>query len=109
MTPDFAEWLQATFPEGEREGRVFKLAGPGGLLLQPHRVGEIGSQLGRRAGIIVNREAGKFASIHDLRRTFGTRWAPKVKPATLQLLMQPCRHRHHDEVLRCPGRGRRGR
>jgi integrase len=31
---------------------------------------------------------GKFASAHDLRRSFGTRWAPRLKPATLQLLMR---------------------
>ena len=27
MTPDFAEWLEATFPEGEREGKVFGMRG----------------------------------------------------------------------------------
>jgi len=32
----------------------------------------------------------KYATAHDLRRSFGIRWAGKVKPATLQLLM-----RHH--------------
>ena len=30
----------------------------------------------------------KYASAHDLRRSFGSRWAPKVKPATLQRLMR---------------------
>lgn len=30
----------------------------------------------------------KYASAHDLRRSFGTRWAGKVKPVTLQLLMR---------------------
>jgi integrase len=37
---------------------------------------------------IVNKTDGKFASAHDLRRSFGTRWAARVKPATLQLLMR---------------------
>lgn len=31
---------------------------------------------------------GKRASAHDLRRTFGTRWARKVMPAVLQRLMR---------------------
>ena len=30
----------------------------------------------------------KYASCHDLRRSFANRWAPKVKLATLQLLMR---------------------
>ena len=34
--------------------------------------------------------AGQFATAHGLRRSFGTRWAARVKPATLQRLM---RHR----------------
>ncbi len=38
--------------------------------------------------MLVNEAEGKYASAHDLRRSFGTRWAPRVKPATLQLLMR---------------------
>jgi len=38
--------------------------------------------------VVVNKAEGKFASAHDLRRTFGTRWARRVMPATLQLLMR---------------------
>jgi integrase len=38
--------------------------------------------------VIVNAGKGKFASAHDLRRSFGTRWAGRVKPAILQLLMR---------------------
>jgi hypothetical protein len=37
---------------------------------------------------VVDAAAGKFASAHDFRRAFGTRWARKLKPATLQLLMR---------------------
>ena len=46
------------------------------------------SELGERAGVIVNLTEGKFASAHDLRRSFGTRWAPRVKPTVLQKLMR---------------------
>ena len=41
-----------------------------------------------RAGVKVNPETGKTASIHDLRRSFGSRWAKKVMPAVLQRLMR---------------------
>jgi hypothetical protein len=56
--------------------------------LQPHRISEIGSKIGKKAGVVASREGGKVDSLHDLRRAFDTRWAPNVKPATLQLLMR---------------------
>jgi len=88
MTPDFAEWLLQT-PEAGRVGSVFRLNGlRTGQPVAPTWVGRIVSRIGRKAGVVVNRADGKFASAHDLRRAFGTRWAPRVKPATLQLLMR---------------------
>ena len=47
--------------------------------------------------MVVNKADGKFASAHDLRRAFGTRWASRVRPATLQLLM---RHRSIETTLK---------
>jgi integrase len=38
--------------------------------------------------VIVNKAEGEYASAHNLRRGFGTRWAPRLKPVTLQLPMQ---------------------
>jgi integrase len=104
MTPDFAEWLLAT-PEAERHGRVFALAkrktgGP----LTLESTSRIITRIGEKAGVVVNRETKwvneevtdpgtgkptgekkrvrrevpKFASAHDFRRAFGTRWAPRV-------------------------------
>ncbi len=35
-----------------------------------------------------SRPGVKFASLHDLRRTFGSRWAKLVKPAVLTRLMR---------------------
>jgi integrase len=81
MTPDFAEWLLTT-PQEQRHGPVFTLG------LAPKTVSRIVSAIGEKAGVVVNKAEGKFASAHDLRRAFGTRWASKVKPATLQLLMR---------------------
>jgi integrase len=95
MTPDFAQWLLAT-PQDQRSGFVFPL-GPGGRQLSLKRVSRTVSEIGETAGVVVNKEQGKFASAHDLRRSFGTRWASKIKPATLQLLM---RHSTIDTTLR---------
>jgi len=92
MTPDFAVFLLET-PEADRQGPVFKLTGRWtGKPITPKRVSRIISAIGREAGVIVNRtpKAVKYASAHDLRRAFGTRWARRVKSATLQRLM---RHR----------------
>ncbi|MEX2119904.1 MAG: site-specific integrase, partial [Pirellulales bacterium] len=97
MTPDFAEWLLST-PEHDRVGLVFKLPGLlTGKTISQKRVSRIISTIGEKAGVVVNKDEGKFASAHDLRRAFLTRWAPKVKPATLQLL---ARHETIETTLR---------
>jgi integrase len=88
MTPDFAEFLLRT-PEGQRRGRVFRLNQDGGSIpLDVHHVGQVVTAIGRRSGVVVNAVDGKNASCHDLRRTFGTRWARRVMPAVLQRLMR---------------------
>ena len=90
ITPDFVEFLQQT-PMADRYGVLFPIvAGPTGVPMTAARVGRVISEIGKRAKIVVNNADGKFASAHDLRRSFGTRWAKRVKPATLQLMM---RHR----------------
>lgn len=97
MTPDFAEFLQV-IPQDERVGCVLKLPGLfTGEQMTSARVGRIVSEIGAKAAVVVNKAEGKFASAHDLRRSFGTRWAPRVKPATLQLLM---RHRSIETTLK---------
>lgn len=88
MTPDFADFLLRT-PQADRRGLVLPIRGLlTGEPMTSGRVGRIVGRIGRRAGVIVNEAEGKFATAHDLRRAFGTRWAPRVKPATLQLLMR---------------------
>ena len=97
MTPDFAQFLLQT-PRVARSGLIFKLVGHyTHEQMTPPRIGRIISAIGRRAGVVVRKSEGKFASAHDLRRSFGTRWAPKVKPVTLQLLM---RHRSIETTLK---------
>jgi len=88
MTPDFAEFLLRTHPE-QRQGRVFQIqALATGRPMSGKRVSRTVSAIGRAAQVLVNSVENKFASAHDLRRSFGTRWSSRVKPATLQLLMR---------------------
>jgi integrase len=97
MTPDFAKFLLQT-PRAERTGLVFEIVGHyTHAQMTPPRIGRIISEIGKKANVVVRKSEGKFASAHDLRRSFGTRWAPKVKPATLQLLM---RHRSIETTLK---------
>lgn len=88
LTPDFARWLMAHTPEGARAGSVFP------LVKQRHKdvirmdhVSKVISEIGEKSGIVVS-GTGKFCSSHDLRRSFGLRWAQKVMPADLQQLMR---------------------
>lgn len=97
MTPDFAEFLLNT-PDDQRTGPVFKVDGlQTGQPMTPKRVGRVVSAIGKKAGVVVNKAEGKYASAHDLRRSFGTRWSSKVKPATLQLLL---RHKSIETTLK---------
>ena len=78
-------------------GRVFKLPArrKGHGTFRRTAVGRIVSRIGRTAGVKVdiNPKTGKvkYASAHDLRRSFGERWAPRVMPMILKELM-----RHED-------------
>ena len=108
MTPDFAQWLLET-PEDGRHGLVFKINGlQTGKPMTPKRVARILTKIGERAGVVVDHgrkrvkekaskvatgriievEYVKYASAHDYRRAFGTRWAKRVMPAVLKLLMR---------------------
>ena len=97
LTPDLAEFLLAT-PVHQRHGLVFKVTAlPTGKSMTPKRIGRIVSAIGKAANVMVNKAEEKYASAHDLRRSFGTRWANRVKPATLQLLM---RHKSIETTLK---------
>jgi integrase len=83
-------------PKADRRGFV---------LLVPHfrtgrqlsavRVGRVLSDVGRKAEIEVGE--GKFASAHDIRRAFGSRWAKSLAPAMLMALM---RHENIQTTMR---------
>ena len=113
MTPDFAEFLRQT-PEAERVGRVFRVDGlTTGQPMSSKRVSRTVTRIGRKAGVVVSRqmkmvkegildkagqptgqtrlverEVAKYGSCHDFRRSFGTRWAMRVRPPVLQALMR---------------------
>jgi integrase len=83
MTPDFAQWLLKS-PIEERQGKVFAVGEGFGI----DRTSRVICKMGAKAQVVVNKEQDKFASAHDLRRAFGTRWASRVTPAVLQQLMR---------------------
>jgi integrase len=90
-TPAFASLLVET-PADRRKGWIFN-PDPrrGSRRLTPEQVGRIVTLIGKRANVAVN-AAGKPASAHDLRRSFGQRMADAGLPMRdLQAIM-----RHED-------------
>lgn len=98
IAPEFGEFLLET-PQKKRTGLVFDLPRERhrGDTKSSWRVSEIVSKIGRAAGVIVDSRGPKYASAHDLRRSFGTRWARLVMP---QELMQLMRHESIETTMR---------
>lgn len=100
VTPEFAELLRET-PHPQRVGAVFTPSCVKGPLATMPTVSAKICALGRAANIVVHRnedsERVKCASAHDLRRSFGARWAARVMPAVLQQLM---RHESIETTMR---------
>jgi integrase len=98
ITPDAERFLLRLEP---KEGLVFpipKLKGEG-LVSNMNYVSRVISDIGVLSGVVVNERTGKHASAHELRHTFGERWAsmPGVTPQDLMALM---RHSSIDTTLR---------
>jgi integrase len=91
ITPDFAEFLLTT-PEAERHGRVFRPLMPSGNPASGEQAGRMVALIGELARVVVHTDPRtgrvKYASAHDLRRSFGNRWARKVTTPVLQKLMR---------------------
>jgi integrase len=91
ITPDFAEFLLAT-DAAARRGPVFRPLMPSGNRANSDRAGRMISLLGELAGVKVRTHPKtgnvKFVSAHDLRGSFGTRWARRVPTAVLMRLMR---------------------
>jgi integrase len=89
VAPEFWRFLEKRWPEDQREGRVFRLTSKMGNSVRDLRVvSKTISQIGERASVVVDAHKGKFASAHDLRRSFGLRWATRVLPQVLQGMMR---------------------
>lgn len=95
IVPDFAAML-AEVPPAERRGVVFALERQrkgDGSPSDVQYISAVISRIGKAAGVIVGTYTAsgktKFASAHDLRRSFGRRWASKVQNVfDLQTLMR---------------------
>jgi integrase len=89
IAPEFWRFLEKHWSEDQRDGRVFRLASKTGNSVRDLRVvSKTISAIGERAGVVVDAHKGKFASAHDLRRSFGLRWATRVLPQVLQGMMR---------------------
>lgn len=108
IVPEFASFLEEV-PEDQRTGPVFN---PRAIKCYQERmtaaaVSKKIADIGEDANIVVgdkgniDKKTGKrkprFASAHDLRRSFGERWAMKVMP---QALMQLMRHESMETTLK---------
>ena len=100
MAPQFARLLDEV-PFDRRRGRVFAPLDKAALPYSASRnaIGPIVTEIGEAAGVIVNQRVRrgkdgkpetvkKFASAHDLRRSFGFRWSRRVMPPVLKELMR---------------------
>jgi len=101
IVPDFAGFLVET-PVEERVGLVFNPAPKSGVgRLAKDRVMKFVATIGEVAKVKVytHPKTGKvkYASAHDLRRSFGFRWAQRVMPPVLKELM---RHESIDTTMK---------
>jgi len=87
IAPEFVEFLLAT-PKAERHGLVFGIYGVGDRSISTKRASRYISAIGKAAKVVTNKSESRFATAHDLRRSFGTRWARKLTPAILRDLMR---------------------
>jgi integrase len=104
LAPEFCRLLSRV-PAAKRRGKVFSVPHPKtGRQLPTADVSSVISEIGRRAGVKVRTklkskldkktgerkpvEVVKFASAHDLRRSFGERWSERVLPKVLMELMR---------------------
>jgi len=86
LTPDFVALLRET-PLPSRSGLVFPVTGPAGNPIRSaDAVGRRISAAGKLAGIVT--KDGRHATAHDLRRSFASRWAPRLSPAVLREIMR---------------------
>jgi integrase len=85
IAPDFAAWLSKVPPE-LRTGYVVDVRNSVGKRFTAEKLSDEVSRIGKAAEVATGEE--KYATAHDLRRSFATRWAVKVRPLTLQRMLR---------------------
>lgn len=108
IVPEFAQFLQSV-PEDQRTGPVFNPLAVKRYRdrMTPTAISKKVADIGELANVVVgdkgniDKETGerkpRYASAHDLRRSFGERWSLKVMP---QALMQLMRHESMETTLK---------
>ncbi len=93
ITPDFAALLRGV-PPASRTGFVFNPRMANGRIKSVNTASKIVSAIGEAAMVVVDERDGQkqHATAHDLRRSFGERWARRVMPIVLKELMR------HDSI-----------
>ncbi len=99
LTPMAVEYLRSIQQEA---GYVCRMSGRSGEHQTSERLGRIIANAGRAAGIVVKRDGGKYgatkyASAHDLRRTFGRFLLDHVNLKDAQTMM---RHASFETLMR---------
>lgn len=89
LAPEFVAFLRET-PASERTGPIFAPLGKRRVARGVDYVSRQISAAGKLAKIVVGRDGDevRYVTAHDLRRSFGDRWAQKVMPAVLKELMR---------------------
>lgn len=87
VVPDWRRLLDRV-PAADRQGYVWNPLGERGRRVKFFRVIQIVAEIGKAAGVIVDRSTGRTATAHDLRRSFAQRWASRLSPIDLQRIMR---------------------
>ena len=69
-------------------GLVFGNYGKNVAPLSTKRASRCISAIGKAASVVIDKAARQYATAHDLRRSFGSRWAKRLLPAVLKELMR---------------------
>jgi integrase len=100
IAPEFAEMLLEV-PESDRTGPVFPLDGRRGRLRScevSSTLSKIGKAAGVKVGVCPRTGKVKYASAHDFRRAFGTRWA--ARGISVNQLKELMRHENIETTQR---------
>jgi integrase len=88
IAPEFQLTLESV-PDEDRRGYVFDVRySARSERLTPNRVGVLLRRISKEAGVRTKPGNEGWATAHDFRRSFGTRWASRLQPLDLMELMR---------------------